>query len=70
MHRGGYTVVALGEWLGLIEGWLDGSIANNGLVLIDADEGAPGALKPFVASDGLTPSRWPRLVVTHYDPAP
>ena len=70
MHRGGYTVVALGEWLGLIEGWLDGFVASNGLVLVDADEGAPGALKSCGFSDGLTLSRCPRLAITHHDPAP
>ena len=55
----------------LIEGWVDGSIANHGLVLIDADEETWGAVKLFVSSDyTIDPDSRPKLVITYYDPAP
>ena len=55
---------------GLIEGWVDGSIANHGFVLIDADEDISGALKLFLSSDHVTVDSHPKLVITYYDPAP
>ncbi|MGB2798957.1 MAG: DNRLRE domain-containing protein [Dehalococcoidia bacterium] len=55
---------------GLIEGWVDGSIANHGFVLIDADEDISGALKLFLSSDHVTVDSRPKLVITYYDPAP
>lgn len=55
---------------GLIESWVNGSLANNGLVLIDADEETPGAYKLFASSDHAVPAMRPKLVVNYYDPAP
>lgn len=55
---------------GLIEGWVDGSSANHGLMLIDADEDTPGAWKVFASSDHPTANMRPKLVITYYDPSP
>lgn len=60
------------EWdieLSLVEGWVDGSVSNHGVVLIDADEGTTGALKVFYSSETGGPQR-PKLEITFYDPAP
>jgi len=54
----------------LIEGWIDGSIVNHGLVLIDADEETPGAGKDFRSSEHANANSRPKLVITYYDPAP
>lgn len=54
----------------LVEGWIDGSIANHGLVLIDADEDTAGAGKNFRSSEHATANSRPKLVITYYDPAP
>jgi len=54
----------------LVEGWLDGSIANHGVVLIDADEGTAGSLKGFASAEGAAPNMLPKLVMSYYDPAP
>ena len=54
----------------LVEWWMDGSVANNGLVLIDADEGTPGSIRLFASSDHPTVDMRPKLVVSYYDPAP
>jgi hypothetical protein len=54
----------------LVEGWIDGSIANHGLVLIDAAEETSGALKDFCSSDYGAVDSHPKLVITYYDPAP
>ena len=53
----------------LVEGWIDGSIANHGLVLIDADEDTAGAGKDFRSSEHATANSRPKLVITYYDPA-
>jgi len=55
---------------GLIEAWIDGGTANNGLMLIDADEDTPGAVKVFASSDHPTANMLPKLVISYYDPAP
>ena len=52
----------------LVEGWIDGSIANRGLVLIDANEVTIGALKGFCSSDHGTDAQHPKLLITYYDP--
>ena len=60
------------EWdiqVSLIEGWVDGSVSNHGILLIDADEDTDGALKDFRASEGPAAQR-PKLEITFYDPAP
>jgi hypothetical protein len=54
----------------LVEGWLDGSIVNHGLVLIDVDEGTPGAGKSFRSSEYGTAAKRPKLVITYYEPTP
>jgi hypothetical protein len=53
----------------LVKGWLDGSMANHGLVLIDADEDTLGAWKGFCSSDIGTAAERPKLVITYYNPA-
>jgi hypothetical protein len=55
---------------GLVEGWIAGGTANNGLLLIDADEDTPGAVKAFASSDHPTENMRPKLVISYYDPAP
>ncbi len=54
----------------LVEGWIDGSIANHGVALIDDDEDTTGALKGFWSSEGSPPSMEPKLAITYYDQAP
>ena len=56
----------------LVQGWIDGSIPNYGIMLKDTDESTPESIKWFWASDytgyvGLGPH--PKLVVAYYDPA-
>ena len=54
----------------LVEGWISGSVANHGVVIIDADEDVAGALKGFASSEGAAPNMLPKLVISYYDPAP
>jgi len=53
----------------LVQGWIDGSIANYGLVLRDTDEATTKACKGFYASDQVYSAWRPKLVITYYDPA-
>ncbi len=54
----------------LVEGWIDGTVPNHGVVLIDADEDTMGSLKGFWSSEGGPPNMEPKLTITYYDPAP
>ena len=54
----------------LVQGWLDGSVPNHGVVLKDTDEAAEKAYKAFYSSD-FDPDpnkRRPKLVVVYYEP--
>jgi len=52
----------------LVQGWIDGSIANYGVVLKDIDETTTKACKGFYASDWTYGPRRPKLVISYYDP--
>ncbi|MFW6126378.1 MAG: DNRLRE domain-containing protein [Chloroflexota bacterium] len=54
----------------LVRGWLDGSVANYGVLLKDADESTVKSLKGFYSSSHSLFERRPRLVVTYFDPVP
>jgi hypothetical protein len=54
----------------LVEGWVDGTISNYGLVLKDTDESTVEVWKGFRSSDWGTASERPKLVVHYYDPTP
>jgi hypothetical protein len=47
----------------LVQGWVDGSYANYGVVLVAAIAGMPG--ERFDTSDHADPSRWPSLSITY-----
>ncbi len=51
----------------LVQGWIDGSIANYGVVLRDTDETTTKACKGFYASDWVYGPRCPKLVIQYYD---
>lgn len=54
----------------LVQGWIDGSITNNGVSLKDDDESTVEARKGFYSSEYTAYSgRCPKLVITYYDPA-
>lgn len=54
----------------LVQGWVDGSISNRGLVVRDTDEGTVKAWKRFISSNQVFHlDRNPRLDVTYFDPA-
>ena len=53
----------------LVQGWIDGSIANYGVVLKDIDETTTKACKGFYASDWGTAGQRPKLVISYFDPA-
>ena len=52
----------------LVQGWIDGSIANYGVVFKDIDETTTKAGKGFYASDWTYGPRRPKLVISYYDP--
>jgi len=54
----------------LVQGWLDGSIPNHGVLMKDADEATEKAYKAFYSSDfEPDPNEWrPKLVVVYYEP--
>jgi hypothetical protein len=55
----------------LVQGWIDGSIPNQGVMLRDIDEGTVEAYKDFRSSDYATDiTKRPKLVIYYYDPAP
>ena len=53
----------------LVQGWVDGSIANYGVVVRDTDETTTKACKGFYASEWLYGPRHPKLVIRYYDTA-
>jgi len=54
----------------LVQGWLDGSIANYGVMMADPDESTQEAWKLFHSSEDPSPSPHPQLIITYYDPTP
>jgi hypothetical protein len=55
----------------LVSGWLDGSIANYGIMLEDIDECTVEHYRVFISSDYTTDvTMRPKLTVTYYDPTP
>jgi len=53
----------------LVQGWVDGSIANRGVILRDTDESSSDGVKYFRSSDWSTADQRPKLVISYYDPA-
>lgn len=54
----------------LVQGWIDGSITNNGVLLKDTDEITVEAWKASYSSNyTIIPERCPKLVISYYDPA-
>jgi hypothetical protein len=54
----------------MVEGWYDGSLANNGLALQSVTESDGEGWAGFASSDSSTASQRPKLVITYYDPTP
>jgi hypothetical protein len=54
----------------LVEGWLDGTTPNNGVMFKDTDESTVEAWKGFYSSDYGTAAQRPKLVIKYYDPTP
>ena len=52
----------------LVQGWIDGSIANYGVVLKDIDETTTKACKGFYSSEWTYGPRRPKLEISYYDP--
>ena len=56
----------------LVQGWIDGSIANHGVVIKSVDETDEGAYKAFYSSewgtDAVKRTECPKLTVTYYEP--
>jgi hypothetical protein len=50
-----------------VQGFVAGTVTNNGWRVADAAEGALTAVTSILRSrEGGTPSEWPTLVVTYY----
>lgn len=54
----------------LVQGWVDGSVTNYGMMLKDTDEGTVKACKGFYSSRHDNFNRRPKLVITYFDTAP
>jgi hypothetical protein len=54
----------------LVQGWVEGSMANYGVMLADTDESSNELYKCFRSSDHGTAGERPRLIIQYYDPAP
>lgn len=54
----------------LAQKWVDGSVTNNGILLMDTDESTFEGWKYFYSSDHGTDNERPKLVIQYYDPAP
>jgi len=54
----------------LVQGWIDGSITNYGVLLKDTNESTVEAWKCFYSSDWGTASQRPKLTISYYDPTP
>ena len=54
----------------LVQSWVDGSIVNKGVCVMDTDEGTVKAWKSFYSSHHTEISRRPKLVITYFDTAP
>ncbi len=57
----------------LVQGWVDGSISNRGLLLMDTDESSVTAWKQFYSSSQAWPQPLgisPKLEVIYYNPNP
>jgi hypothetical protein len=54
----------------LVRNWVDGSVTNYGVALMDTDESSYEGWKGLVTSDSGTASQRPKLGIQYYDPAP
>jgi hypothetical protein len=54
----------------LVQGWVSGTIANNGVMLKDTAESTIEDYKNFRSSDHGTASQRPKLTIQYYDPIP
>jgi len=55
----------------LVQDWVDGSVANRGVMLMDTDESSGEGFKHFRSSEYTTDTtQCPKLVIQYYDPAP
>ncbi len=52
----------------LVQGWVNGSIENHGVLLKDSNEAMEKAYKAFYSSDWGTADQRPKLVITYYEP--
>ncbi|MBA7608707.1 hypothetical protein ES703_15889 [subsurface metagenome] len=52
----------------MVQGWIDGSSANYGVMLKDIDETITKAFKSFYVSDWGTPPARAKLVISYFDP--
>ncbi|MDY6918474.1 MAG: DNRLRE domain-containing protein [Chloroflexota bacterium] len=55
---------------GLVQGWVDGSVDNYGVMLADVDESTSEGWKWFYSADFGNAAQRPKLVITYYDPEP
>ena len=51
----------------LVQGWLDGSIVNYGMMIRDADESSLDTMASFASSENTEPYR-PKLTINYYVP--
>jgi hypothetical protein len=56
--------------LDLAKGWIDGSIANKGLVLASTDETSIDGARIFLSSVAANASQRPKLEITYFNPSP
>ena len=54
----------------LVQGWIDGSITNYGVLLKDTNESTVEAWKCFYSSDWGNADQRPKLTISYYDPTP
>ena len=54
----------------LVQGWIDGSMTNRGVMLKDTDEATGEGYKCFRSSDYATASQHPKLIIYYYEPSP
>ena len=52
----------------LVQGWIDGSINNHGVMLKDTVESTSEGHKSFYSSDAGNPDKRPKLIIEYYEP--
>jgi hypothetical protein len=66
-----FAVIAWRTWYNigdLVQGWWDGSITNQGILLNSTDEASPTIIAVFCSSDNADTSKRPKLTINYYIP--